>query len=126
MEGLHPGGIGMTYDHDSLFHYTFAQPEHTASLLAAILPPALASAIDWPSLRPEPGTSVDEVLQPRHADLLFSVQLGGQPLLLYLLLEHKSAADRWTALQLLRYVVRLRNPANSAILDEAYAEFVNY
>lgn len=46
-------------------------------------------------------------MKVRHADLLFQASLHGHPVLLYLLLEHKSAADRWTPLQLLRYVVRV-------------------
>jgi len=97
----------MTHDHDSLFHHTFSEPEHAASLLRTILPAALAHAIDWDSLRLEPGSFVDDALKTLHADLLFTARLGRQPVLLYVVLEHKSGADRWTAVQLLRYVVRV-------------------
>jgi len=42
-------------------------------------------------------------------DLLYSVQQrSGEELLIYLLLEHKSGVDRWIALQLLRYVVKIQ------------------
>jgi len=38
---------------------------------------------------------------------LFTARLHtGQPLLLYVLLEHQSSVDRWMALRMLRYVVR--------------------
>lgn len=94
----------MGQEHDKLFRYTFAQPEHAASLLRTILPPALVQAITWSSLRPVSGSAVDEGLRARHADLLFEAGLGQGQVLLYLLLEHKSAPDRWTALQLLGYV----------------------
>jgi hypothetical protein len=97
----------MTHDHDSLFHLTFSEPEHAASLLRTILPAALAHAIHWDSLRLEPGSFVDDALKTRHADLLFTARMGRQRVLLYVVLEHKSGADRWTALQLLRYVVRV-------------------
>ena len=33
--------------------------------------------------------------------------MGGRPVLIYVVLEHKSHPDRWTALQLLGYVVRV-------------------
>lgn len=97
----------MPDNHDALFRRTFSQPEHASSLLRTILPPVLAEAIDWATLRQLPGSSVDEDLRSRHADLLFTAELGGQAVLIYLLLEHKSGTDRWTALQLLRYVVRV-------------------
>ncbi|MEO6594660.1 MAG: Rpn family recombination-promoting nuclease/putative transposase, partial [Planctomycetota bacterium] len=97
----------MHNDHDTLFRHVFAQPEHAASLLRTILPPALANAIDWSSLRLVAGSSVDEELKSRQSDLLFEALIGGQPVLLYVVLEHKTWADRWTALQMLRYIVRI-------------------
>lgn len=97
----------MTYDHDALFKHTYQQPENAASLLRSILPAALAAAIDWDSLQLLPGTSVDESLQARHADLLFTANLRGQRVLLYVVLEHKSYDDRFSVLQLLRYEIRV-------------------
>lgn len=96
----------MTTDHDALFRHVFAQPEHAASLLRSALPAAVVAAIDWSSLRLAAGTSVDEGLRDRHADLLFTAQLAGAPALLYVLVEHKSADEPLAAFQLLRYVVR--------------------
>jgi hypothetical protein len=50
---------------------------------------------------------VDPELRESQSDLLFSARLqGGQPLLLYFLLEHQSTVDRWMAFRMLRYVVR--------------------
>lgn len=97
----------MTFDHDALFRHTYSQPEHAASLLRGVLPPALVAALDWSSLRLVPGSSIDETLESRHADLLFCADVQGHPVLLYLLLEHKSTPERFTALQLLRYAVRV-------------------
>lgn len=97
----------MTFDHDALFRHTYAQPEHAASLLRGVLPAPLVAAIDWSSLRLVPGTSIDETLEPRHADLLLCADAHGCAVLLYLLLEHKSTPERFTALQLLRYAVRV-------------------
>ena len=97
----------MGQDHDSLFKYTFSQPDQAAALLRSLLPPVLVTAIDWERIRPVPGSFVDDRLAGHFADLLFEAPVQGVPTLLYALLEHKSAGDRWTALQLLRYEVRI-------------------
>ncbi|OJT21330.1 hypothetical protein BO221_26255 [Archangium sp. Cb G35] len=50
---------------------------------------------------------VDPELRETESDLLFTARLHmGQPLLLYVLLEHQSSVDSWMALRMLRYVVR--------------------
>jgi predicted transposase YdaD len=55
-----------------------------------------------------PGSFVDEGFALHHSDLLFRLRLKtGDPALAYLLLEHKSSPDSGTALQLLRYIVRI-------------------
>ncbi|WP_224243797.1 Rpn family recombination-promoting nuclease/putative transposase [Hyalangium gracile] len=93
--------------HDLFARFTFGQPERAAAELRAILPAEVASQVDWSSLRRESGSVVDPELRESQSDLLFSARLhGGQPLLLYLLLEHQSSVDRWMALRMLRYVVR--------------------
>jgi len=97
----------MHHDHDALFRQTFSDPLHAAALLREILPAALARAIDWSTLTLVPGSFVDEDLRGRHADLLFSAEANGQTILIYVLLEHKSFAARFTALQVLHYVVRV-------------------
>jgi len=43
--------------YDKLFKLAFGFPENAAGLLRAELPPALAAAIDWKSLHPQPGRS---------------------------------------------------------------------
>ena len=98
---------GMVGPHDSLFRDTFGKPEHAGPLLRALLPPALATAIEWDSLEPAPTPQVDAGLQSQQQDLLFTVRLGGRPALLYVLFEHKARPDRWTVLQVLAYVVGL-------------------
>jgi len=91
--------------HDSLFRDTFAQPEHAAPLLRALLPAPLVATIDWAELRPAPSPQVDEQQNAQQTDLLFATRLHGRPVLLYVLCEHKSRPDPWTALQVLAYVV---------------------
>jgi len=80
--------------HDLLARYTFAHPERAAAELRAVLPPHVVSAVDWSSLRREPGSVVDPELRETESDLLFSARLHeGGSLLLYVLLEHESSVD---------------------------------
>lgn len=93
--------------HDLFARYTFSHPERAAAELRAVLPPEVAARVDWSTLQPEPGSVVDPKLRESQSDLLFSARLhGGQPVLLYFLLEHQSSVDRWMAFRMLRYVVR--------------------
>jgi predicted transposase YdaD len=93
--------------HDLFVRFTFGHPERAAAELRAVLPAEVVSQVDWSSLRRESGSVVDPELRESQSDLLFSARLhGGQPLLLYILLEHQSSVDRWMALRMLRYVVR--------------------
>ena len=94
-------------DHDSLFKQTFGTPRHAAAELRALLPTAIAAAIDWATLRVEKGSFVDEALSARHSDLLYSVHIRGRAALLYLLFEHQSTSDPLMAYRLLRYIVRI-------------------
>lgn len=94
--------------HDTFVRHTFDHPENAAAELRAVLPEHVVSQVDWSSLRVESGSVVDSDLRETESDLLFSAHLrGGHPLLLYVLLEHQSSVDRWMALRMLRYVVRL-------------------
>ncbi len=93
--------------HDALFRFVFGDAETLAELLRAQLSDEVAAAIDWASLRPADRDFVDEVLQERRSDLLFEVDLHGRPALLHVLCDHKSDDERFTALQLVRYTVRI-------------------
>ncbi|MEO6598026.1 MAG: Rpn family recombination-promoting nuclease/putative transposase [Planctomycetota bacterium] len=93
--------------HDGPFKFVFGEPEQMAELLRACLPKAVADAIDWSTLRRVPGSFVDKALKGRHTDLLFTARMGKATVLLYVVPEHKSADDRFTAWQMACYVVRI-------------------
>jgi predicted transposase/invertase (TIGR01784 family) len=93
--------------HDPLFKHVFSTPENARAELQAALPAAIHSAIDWSTLRVEPGSFVDARLAERHSDLLFSAQLADKKAYLYLLLEHQSEPDSWMPLRLAGYVLRI-------------------
>jgi len=93
--------------HDKLFGEAFSSVEAIRGLLNSTLPVALRAKLDLSSLTPVPGTFIDDALSGSRSDLLFSVKFAGRPALVYILIEHKSWIDRWVALQLLKYVLRI-------------------
>jgi predicted transposase/invertase (TIGR01784 family) len=106
--------LGMAQDsddlhqaHDKLFLAGFGDPANTASFLKEHLPAEVSAAIDWEALKPEPGSFVDSHYDRSHTDLLFSSRISGRPILVYLLFEHQSTEDRFMALRLLRYMLRI-------------------
>lgn len=93
--------------HDKLFKSAFEDVNDAAAELRSVLPSSLVVRLDLRTLAPVPGTFVDEVLRGAHSDLLYTVQYGEKEALLYVLCEHKCEVDKWTLLQLLRYMVRV-------------------
>ncbi len=96
-----------TRPHDALFRSAFEHPEAAAAELRHVLPRELVEAIDFTTLRLEPGSFVDPHLADRHTDLLFSTSIAGRPAHVYLLLEHQSTPDPRMPLRLLVYMVRI-------------------
>ncbi len=96
-----------TTPHDSLVKRTFSQIEHAAGLLRVALPEAIAARIDLSTLALCSGSFVDPVLGSRRSDLLFSVNLAEQKVLIYVLFEHQSTVDALMAFRLLQYMVRI-------------------
>lgn len=102
----------MSGPHDLLFKGVFSQPEHARGALRAVMPAAVAEALDWATLANCPGSFVDPLLTGQHTDLLFSVAWRGRSegvkdAFVYLLFEHQSTPDRWMPLRLLHYLVRI-------------------
>lgn len=94
--------------HDSFFRGVFALPEVSAPFFERYLAPGVLAGLDLSTLRLEKDSFIDERLREQRSDLLFSVTAqSGRQALIYLLLEHKSYQDRWTAFQVLRYVMRV-------------------
>jgi hypothetical protein len=64
-------------------------------------------SIDYGTLELESGSFIDPELADSHSDLLFSARLHGDPVLLYLLLEHRSTNDRAMPLRAYQYLARI-------------------
>ncbi len=90
--------------HDRFFKESFTYPEAAADLFRRALPAEVVDILDLTTIRPAKASFVDPRLREHHSDLLFDVMgHDGNPVLVYLLAEHKSSPEWWVALDLLRY-----------------------
>lgn len=94
--------------HDRFFKAVFGQTEITAEFLARYLPPTVAAALDWTTLRACKDSFLAPDLALHPADLLYEVQLhSGAMGYVQVLFEHKSYVESRISLDLLRYRVRI-------------------
>jgi predicted transposase/invertase (TIGR01784 family) len=94
--------------HDHFFRQIFSDQAILADFIENYLPRDVVDHLDLNSLELHKESFIDEDLQEHQSDLLCRIrQKNGEDAFLYLLLEHKSYPDRWVALQLLRYKVRI-------------------
>jgi predicted transposase/invertase (TIGR01784 family) len=94
--------------HDHYFRATFARRDVAVEFLRHYVPTEIAEQLDLSAVETVKDTFVDEELRDHFTDLLYHVRLrGGSTAYVYLLFEHKSYREPWTAFQLLRYMVRI-------------------
>jgi predicted transposase/invertase (TIGR01784 family) len=95
--------------HDEFFTYVFSDTTNVRDFLRISLPVPVLQLLDLGSLTVSKETFVDEELRRSQSDILIQTGLTAQtgPALIYILVEHKSYPDRWTLLQLLKYMVRI-------------------
>ena len=94
--------------HDRFFRRVFSQREPARELLREYLPAEVAQLLDLDSLEITDSSYIEDDLRGHVADLVLRVRLqDGRRAVVYVLVEHKSVPDRWVALQLLRYMIRI-------------------
>jgi len=71
------------------------------------LPKEVIKAIDFSTLEPQKDSFVNDKLRLKVADLLFSVNVNGNPGYIYLLLEHASTPDRFLPYRMLQYTLSI-------------------
>lgn len=92
--------------HDAFFSWLVSHLSFARQLLMCILPPDLLEELDLGTLCIVPPDRIDGRLRRHRADVLFTVcTKSGRPVLLYLLLEHKSYRDPNATFQVVRYIV---------------------
>jgi len=94
--------------HDVFFRDIMSRREVAAEFLRQYLPRGVTRHLDLETLAITKDTFVSGDQSRHYSDLLYAVKLhGGRDGLVYFLFEHKSFHDRFTALQLLRYMVEI-------------------
>ena len=93
--------------HDIFFRAVFTKEDNARDLLLSVLPQGILGMLDIESVTVDNTSFIDRKLSERHSDLLIRTSLRGAPVLIYILVEHKSYPDRWTVFQLLKYMVRI-------------------
>lgn len=83
--------------HDAVFRRVLGEPANAASQLRSVLPAELAERLDLDQLTRVSENFVDEDLQWRHTDLLFTAPLDGLDAFIYVLVEHQSRTGSGTA-----------------------------
>lgn len=97
----------MAHLHDSGYKYLFSHAELVQELLESFAPPGVGELLDYRTLRLESGNYVTPAMNPRADDVVWSVELQGQRIYLYLLLEFQSTADNTMPARMLQYVAAL-------------------
>lgn len=99
-----PIEAGLGNPHDAYFKNLFGRKATAREFFRLYLPPELVAELDLTTLGLDKDSFVSERLRAYFSDLVYRVQRkDGGGALIQLLLEHKSAPEHWTALQLLGY-----------------------
>ena len=101
------GNSAVDKPHDKFFREVFSQEDKARDFLLATLPQGIVELLDLQTIVVENTSLLDEKLDEKKSDLLIRTNMGGSPALIYILVEHKFYADRWSVFQLLNYMVRI-------------------
>ena len=94
--------------HDALFRMLVEEPDRVATLLRQYLPEGLSKRMADTPPKLLDSTYIDTTSRMTQSDRLFEIKLTNDtPALIYTLLEHKSAPEPGTPLQLLGYMVHI-------------------
>ena len=107
---------GLKYD--SFYRKIFSQRNNLEDLLRNALPKQYADKIDMSSIKLLKESFVDDKLRNTYSDMLIDVKIANKDAKFYILIEHKANYNKFTLLQMLKYLVRiwdeeLRNDASS-------------
>ena len=86
--------------HDSFFHSVFSQKDNARDLVLSSLPDRVLKLLDLDSIEVSRESFVDNMLATHHSDIRIRTNFRQTPVLIYILVEHKSHPDRWSVFQL--------------------------
>ena len=92
---------------DSDYKHLFSCPEVVRDLLKGYVPGKWLNDVDFSTLIHVNGSYVSESGKQRHDDVVYRVNIGGQWLWVYIIIEFQKKTDPWMALRMLEYVSQL-------------------
>ncbi len=93
--------------HDKVFKTAMKDLAVAKSFLQTALPAELKQNIKWPTLKLQPGSFVSKELRAFYSDILYSVKMEEQEILLYLLVEAQSEPEELMPFRLLEYMTKI-------------------
>ena len=93
--------------HDKLNKRVLSDKKNAIDFFSSYLPEFVSKNINWQTLKVRPGSFIDANLKESNSDLLYSVKYKEDDIGLYILFEHKSYPDKFTVMQLLKYMIRI-------------------
>jgi predicted transposase/invertase (TIGR01784 family) len=93
--------------HDKFFKDVFSKKETAVDFLSNMLPADVLELLDLGTAEIRKDSFVDDELKEFFSDLLYEVKLAGRTGYIYVLFEHKSFPDRFTSLQMLKYMIQI-------------------
>lgn len=94
-----------TTPHDAVFKQFLMHAETARDFLDIHLPAKLRELCDLDTLHLESGCFIEESLKGHSTDVLYSVQMQGNPGYLHVVIEHQSKPDKKMAFRMMRYSI---------------------
>ncbi len=93
--------------HDKVFKAFLTVPQTAREFLDIYLPQPLKSQCDLSSLQLQPESLIEEDLQTRYSDVLYSLKTTSGQGYVYCLIEHQSSPDKHMAFRLMQYAIKV-------------------
>lgn len=93
--------------YDEYFSYILSDTESVRDFILNSLPDPVIELLDLESISVSRKSYVDHDIKASRSDVLIRTRVRDRPAIVYVLVEHKSSPERWTVLQLLKYMVRI-------------------
>ncbi|EFA9881375.1 Rpn family recombination-promoting nuclease/putative transposase [Escherichia sp. apec-93] len=94
-----------TTPHDAVFKQFLMHAETARDFLDIHLPAELRELCDLDTLHLESGSFIEESLKGHSMDVLYSVQMQGNPGYLHVVIEHQSKPDKKMTFRMMRYAI---------------------
>ena len=102
-----PYNAPMAHLHDTGYKFLLSHADLVQELLETFAPAGVAELLDYATLRSESASFITPAMLNREGDLVWSIELQGQRIYLYLLLEFQSSIDKGMPVRIMQYVAAL-------------------